>query len=826
MRMLLIACMMSFPIGMLSAPITPEQALGRLSGKGILHKASQLRRNAVLSHTEYSKSGKASVYIFNSPESGYLVLSADDTLIPLLGYSETGTFDAENMPPQMQWWLDEYARQVTYMSALGGTPPDSRKITGEAVGPLMNTKWDQGAPYWNMCPIQGDKHCYTGCVATAMAQVMKYFNYPERASGYVKLYTSTGTLKMDLAEKPLQWDKMLDSYSNGYTQEEADAVAYLMKACGYACEMNYSTEGSGAKSIKATAAMVDNFGYSKDIRYCQRSFYSSTQWEKLIYENLKNVGPVLMGGQSLSVGHEFVCDGYDGNGYFHFNWGWSGMSDGWFLLDALNPESLGDGGGTGGGYNFSQDAIIGIKKPGINETMSSKMSQYGSLTAKVAYGAISFGLIGETQLGWFNLNPWSVTVKMGAKFEPIDGVPGNTRYEASSIENMKFASLSGFSENAGLSTIIPTDLASGKYKVTLCSRNALDENSEWEEVACAPDCSNFVIITKKTDNSYTVESNDIKMLSIDNAKIVGPLYFNMAAKFSITVKNVTDTELRSVYMPVLLTENGTIQFVSEGVAISAGSGETVTKEFICDFYSQNQNNNPTTDTEYILSLYNPETQLLYDYRGIAKMLTSVPKSDIGASLKIIGSEETGSFGSEENVKYTLVSDKTSIPFTSLIRVENGFFAYQTCLAVAHAGETSILGIQYLPIAVLNSGEEQKFSGTFNFSQGEENKDYNLILCAINGNKIIGINSANFRISISSEVSEIGAYRDDILRYDRLLRCFTATDDVAVIEVYDLNGNKIETISGESLKIGGNYSGVAIAVARYRSGETRTLKIIL
>ena len=102
----------------------------------------------------------------------------------------------------------------------------------------------------------------------------------------------------------------------------------------------------------------------------------------------------------------------------------------------------------------------------------------------------------------------------------------------------------------------------------------------------------------------------------------------------------------------------------------------------------------------------------------------------------------------------------------------------------------------------------------------------MILCAINGNKIIGINSANFRISISSEVSEIGAYRDDILRYDRSLRCFTATDDVAVIEVYDLNGNKIETVSGESLKIGGNYSGVAIAVARYRSGETRTLKIIL
>ena len=130
---------------------------------------------------------------------------------------------------------------------------------------------------------------------------------------------------------------MIDSYNGSYTDEQAAAVAYLMKACGYSCDMAYTPNSSGALSINAAKALFENFKYNPNLQYLNRDYLSATEWENIIYAELAAKRPVLYGGRSSSVGHEFVCDGYDGNGYFHFNWGWGGMSDGYFLLDALNP---------------------------------------------------------------------------------------------------------------------------------------------------------------------------------------------------------------------------------------------------------------------------------------------------------------------------------------------------------------------------------------------------------------------------------------------------------------------------------------------------------
>ena len=209
---------------------------------------------------------------------------------------------------------------------------------------MITAMWDQIEPYNNMAPLYGSERTYTGCVATTMAMVMDYWNYPEKGQGKVSYTASTigKRIELDFSKRKFDWDNMLRSYDidGEYSAEQTDAVAYLMKACGYAVKMDYSTSASATLAMYIGQAMAKYFNYDPNYRYELRLHHSSSEWEQIIYDNLKNAGPVLYGGGSyLGGGHSFVCDGYDGNGFFHFNWGWSGISNGYFSLDALQPDA-------------------------------------------------------------------------------------------------------------------------------------------------------------------------------------------------------------------------------------------------------------------------------------------------------------------------------------------------------------------------------------------------------------------------------------------------------------------------------------------------------
>lgn len=357
---------LAFASNLAAAPITPEQALARMESSGMRH--AKAISSPELRSVEYGNDGVPSIYIYTySGSDGFMLLSADDAVPALLGYSETNSFAIDDMSADMRWWLDLYSAQIT--DARGLEPYKARATRADSwapIQPMLTTNWDQGSPYNNLCPRVGGYRCVTGCVATAMAQVMNYWKYPAVGTGSVSytLAASEEDLFMDFSDTPFDWDKMKDRYRSGsYTAAESKAVATLMQACGYSVKMNYTPGSSGAHASDIRGALSNYFGYDKEMSRKERNTYmNQDEWNALIYKDLALGCPVIYSGQSSGGGHCFVCDGYDGKGYFHINWGWSGVSDGYFLLNELTPHEVGTGGHYGG-YNISQEVTLGIMPP-------------------------------------------------------------------------------------------------------------------------------------------------------------------------------------------------------------------------------------------------------------------------------------------------------------------------------------------------------------------------------------------------------------------------------------------------------------------------------
>lgn len=370
--------------------VTEQQALQKarqfMTGKTLEESKTITRKNV---RKAQGSATTAAYYIFNATNNGgFVIVSGDDRTQPILGYADKGMIDAGNMPENMQAWLDGYAGQI---EALGDDGQESGGLQSlrtspnrTAVAPLITARWSQGAPYNLQCPELEGNRSVTGCVATAMAQVMYYHKWPQGATAEIPSYTfswfenSTSSWQdktLDaLPATTFQWNKMTDTYSSNDTGDAADAVAKLMRYCGQAVCMQYSPYGSGANVYANT--MTSYFGYSNTARDVVRQDYTSETWEQLIYDELAANRPVLYAGASGSGGHQFVCDGYDGNGLFHINWGWGGMSDGYFVLSLLNPDDQGIGGSTSAnGYTIGQEAIIGLQ-PGTASVGGSTCSVY------------------------------------------------------------------------------------------------------------------------------------------------------------------------------------------------------------------------------------------------------------------------------------------------------------------------------------------------------------------------------------------------------------------------------------------------------------------
>lgn len=313
---------------------------------------------------ELSMAGaNGSYYVFNNPDGGgFVIVSGSDLTEQVLGFSDEGTFDASNMPVNLAQMLDDYAEQIELLEAGKAKPArqaQHRIVGRKSVRALLKTRWDQADPYNQKCPSGS----LTGCTATALAQVLKFYEHPMAVIHDIPYH---GNYSSVYAGTVIDWKNMLNTYQYHGSESQAskDAVAELMRICGQSMLMEWSANGSSATDAFFPIVLNRFFGYDYGARQVYRDHYpTADDWNDLIFNEVVHGRPVIYSGQSKSgLGHSFVVDGYFGDNYFHVNWGWNGLSDGNYLLSVVTPAESGYGGAANGqGYTERQNAIIGIK---------------------------------------------------------------------------------------------------------------------------------------------------------------------------------------------------------------------------------------------------------------------------------------------------------------------------------------------------------------------------------------------------------------------------------------------------------------------------------
>ncbi|MDE6006438.1 MAG: C10 family peptidase [Muribaculaceae bacterium] len=664
-----------------AAPLTPAEALSRAS-KDSRQKIGAKTFVEVPAYVVKSESKDPAAYIFNaSGREGFMVVPADDVAYPVLGYSDSGEFDPNNIPDQMQWWLSEYARMIEW-AAQNNFAPAKSPVTNESwqkINPLCATKWDQGAPYNNECPIdrRTSRRCVTGCVATSMSQVVKYFNYPTTGQGSISYYpTNVGkTITMDFSQTTFDWDNMLNIYEKGgYTDNQALAVATLMKACGYAVEMNYGSDASGAQGRDIAKALKTYFNYDGNCRAENRFMYSMSDWSSMVYNNLANIGPVIINGSDPGdAGHSFIVDGYDGNGYFHLNWGWGGMSDGYFTLDALNPDSMGIG-GYGSGFNYTQNGIFGIQPPTGQPATPAipNLVQSGNLQAAISGSRLSltaadYNFYGYQ--GWFNYTENSILGKFGVKFEPVTGQGETTIIDATygTATSVNVYPNGICSSSKKIISTLPS-VANGKYKVTLMFRA---DGYEWQDILVPWGYNNYVYLDK-SGSDWTISYPDWNRITIESASIDSDLYngFNVLVKTKFV--NNSDLELTQGVTPCLMS-GSEFRFLGPNLLITLQPHETVVKDLIFVF-SQMSGTSFVSPAEYTLRFINRDNSTNYGEFGTYTMYEGPKNTILNLNeLSIEGaSKESVEYANASRTAY-IVTDPSDFTIDFNFSVRVGYF---------------------------------------------------------------------------------------------------------------------------------------------------------
>ena len=305
-------------------------------------------------------------YIFNFNDStGYAIVGGDDRMPAIVGYSDKGTLNPDNLPVNLKSFLAAYKATIESVekgdtAAVKNVKAAMKRKAGSytPIAPLLGgIEWSQNAPFNNLCPKYDGKHnAVTGCVATAMAQIMRYWKYPSSLLEGIPAYVSQSyNIPIDSIPNGIgyDWDNMPEKYNGDFTNNQAFAVATLMQHIGASVKMDYGPE-SGAYDKDVIPALTHYFGYDKDIiKMLDRTNFEWEDWNKILQDELGKKRPIYYCGHSFIGGHAFVCDGMDSDGYYHINWGWGGKSNDYFDITILNPNN-------GIGFNESNSAILGI----------------------------------------------------------------------------------------------------------------------------------------------------------------------------------------------------------------------------------------------------------------------------------------------------------------------------------------------------------------------------------------------------------------------------------------------------------------------------------
>ncbi|MBO4801257.1 MAG: C10 family peptidase [Bacteroidaceae bacterium] len=536
--------------------VTEQQALQKaeqfLQGKKIQGKNIRLRRAPQRTATA------ASLYIFNVEDNGgFVIVSGDDCTDDILGYTEQGAFDENTLPHSFRAWLDQMTAEIQALQRSGATrraaPAGTAKMvmTHPPIQPLLRTDWGQGGAnndinsngvYNIHLPMINGQYTLTGCVATAAAQIMYYYQWPQVQTQSVPGYstTSEADTSHDLPPIQFQWDKMKTSYVSNDT-EAVNAVADLMLYCGYAAETIYGVNVSLAYELTMAEGMSKYFDYNPDTwQYVYRDQYSISEWDELIYNELAANRPVLYCG-AFYDGHAFVCDGYDGAGLYHFNWGWNGNSNGYFKLQATNPYGANNINRMG--FIDKVNCVIGLQPsnwpdfPVVDADDSWEEETIEGTVATVLSPTVE-GL--TLSMGFYNYNdePCGFGFGLGLLNEDGSVIPFDTRYEDTKMTTL--ATEWGF-------TTVPfdlssTELADGTYKLVPIS--LLNGEETWRR--CEP--ADLYFLVNVSGEEMTIEVRPVEDLIINEFDLASVGTPNQQQYVRVNITNAGDNIKKNFYI--------------------------------------------------------------------------------------------------------------------------------------------------------------------------------------------------------------------------------------------------------------------------------------
>lgn len=615
MRTLTILSSILCAISIMASPLTPEQSLSCIRTEGPEKLRGTYSQMSLVDTRTVN--GTAALYLF-ADQNGFVVTSADDCVPVLLGYGENGSPLSVSDNPNFNYWLDFISGRIA-LAVESGYTPAPRNSDFDPMEPLCATMWNQNSPYNDLCPDYNGSKSVTGCVATGMAIMMKYHNWPDQGVGSLKYEWRNKPgqyLFTDFSEYTFDWDNMLDVYGNSANATQKTAVARLMRAAGGAVKMNYSSSASGAYSADIAPALANYFKYDKSLQYQMRDYYPLFEWEQMIYASLQATGPVIYCGASGSGGHCFICDGYSSNGLFHINWGWGGSSNGYFLLDVLDPASQGIG-GSNAGYNSNQDVVLFAKPDRDGTSVPNPPMLWWEEGMDVSYDkTTSPGQSIDVNSGFWNFGPF--ILESGAAIQwrltPLAGGEPITFGRYITPEDEALDIYYGWDS---WQITVPEGLPEGSYKL-------------WLEVAKAPDDEFIMIPTIITESPYLIADVDasgnltLRKLWIPRMNIPDFSFpeeiktENPVIDYSVTLENIGSDKLLS-YARLQLYKDNEVCALTEYEQIVIGPNMTKTLEGNVPF--EWLNGNTPVAGEYKIGMFGFNCNLKYDKNPALDNLT-------------------------------------------------------------------------------------------------------------------------------------------------------------------------------------------------------------
>ena len=534
-----------------AAPVNENQARNIATSFMANHsmRSTSLRMAHKAPMVKTAEADNAAYYVFNATSGGFVIVAGDDRAPEVLGYSDKGTFDIQTAPEAMQEMLEGYEAQINALTL--GAKPASRSTSGPAIRPLVTASWSQNAPYNTMLPmLNNGQQAVAGCVATAMAQVLYYWKQPARPTSAIPAYTSQ-TLQIympQLEPVDFNWTAMQDTYlSNDTLSDGARAAAQLTLYCDQVMTMDFQYGVSGAITSRIPNAISTYFGYKRNAHCEYRENYSTQGWTDLIYSELAQGRPVIYSGSKASSGHAFICDGYDGQGLFHINWGWDGMSNGYYLLNVLNPDAQGTGSASEAyGYIYDQYIVCNIE-PGEGESEFALTAGDVALNGAKTTRTSSNANFTATVTGrFYNYTPETIAVSFGWGFYQGDELLSVLyRSGSSSLPPNYFFSTNNQELSFG------SGITSGTYRIVPIYSEYGANN--WRP--CVGADVNYIEVTIDGDNCTVIGqgSAGIRDYTVNDIHYDGALHHGRPVHLTLNMTNNGSSQNDLLYMHV----NGT-----------------------------------------------------------------------------------------------------------------------------------------------------------------------------------------------------------------------------------------------------------------------------